>query len=102
MPQLQAVRPPVHQTALVCTAKRRRQATRNAQRARQIERLFPAPLKNKVQELTTNLLNLFRPRQKYCQYQRPIVPAPRLCFDGCTFWFRVGWEAESGQHEITT
>jgi hypothetical protein len=81
-------------------AKRRRQVNRNAQRARQLERLFPAPLKNKVQKLTTNLLNLFRPRQKYCQYQRPIVPAPRLCFDGSTVSFRAGWEPESYQYEI--
>ena len=64
MPELQAVRPLVHQTASVGTTERRRQVNRNAQRARQIERLFPAPLKNKVQELSTNLLNLFKPRQK--------------------------------------
>ena len=42
----------------------RRQVNRNAQRARQIERLLPAPLKNKVQELSTNLLNLFVSKTK--------------------------------------
>jgi hypothetical protein len=92
----------VDQTALVRTAKRRREANRNAQRAREIERLFPAPLKNKVEELTTNLLNLFRPRQKYCQYQRPIEPAPRLCFDGSTVSLRAGWGLESNEYEVTT
>jgi hypothetical protein len=44
----------------------------------------------------------FRPRQKYCKYQGLIVPAPRLCLNGCTVWFSAGWEPESNQYEIST